>query len=103
MYNKEYQGEIYKNEVTLQPTSYEQMQQFITTYGQCRFVSGGSDVMVDFKFSNKMPRYVISLTRLQMHDYLQLENGILKLGALVTLHELEEFLAINDKKASAFF
>lgn len=59
--------------------------------------------MVDFKFSNKMPRYVISLTRLQMHDYLQLENGVLKLGALVTLHELEEFLSINDKKASAFF
>lgn len=79
------------------------MQQFIATYGACKFVAGGSDVMVDFKFSSKMPRYVISLTRLQMHDYIQLEKGVLKLGALITLHDFEEFLIKNHPKAYDFF
>lgn len=101
--NKEYQGEAYKNEIALQATSYEEIQQFVAKYGTCRFISGCSDMMVEFKYSNKMPRYICSLIRLQIHDYISLENGILKLGSQVTMNDFERFIQKKDPKAFQFF
>ena len=79
------------------------MHDFIEKHGACKFMAGGSDVMVDFKTTNRMPKYVISIARLTDHKYISIENGVLKVGALVTINEFEEFLQHNHQKAFDFF
>jgi len=74
----------------LQPKSLEEALELLDKYGeQAKLLAGGTDLIVKMKDGVVKPEYVIDLSRLEELKFISKENGVIKIGALTTLREIE--------------
>ena len=72
-----------------QPTSLDETLHLLKHYsGQARIVSGGTDVMVELQRGIKPTDILIDITRLHELRYVQLENGVVRIGGLATHNDV---------------
>ncbi|CAL5975972.1 Xanthine_oxidase / Xanthine dehydrogenase [Hexamita inflata] len=101
--NPDYNGEAYKNKITMIPKTYEDVAQFIDENEQVKFLSGGTEIMVTYKEKSIMPRAVCLLTGLPALDGIVRENGKLIIRANVTMTQFEHYLKTNKHPSHQFF
>ena len=81
----------------LQPKSLEETLGLLDKYGeQAKLLAGGTDLIVKMKDGVVKPKYVIDLSRLEELKFISKENGVIKIGALTTLREIETSPIIRE-------
>ncbi|MHA1582351.1 MAG: FAD binding domain-containing protein [Candidatus Baldrarchaeia archaeon] len=81
----------------LQPKSLEEALELLDKYGeQAKLLAGGTDLIVKMKDGVVKPEYVIDLSRLEELKFISKENGVIKIGALTTLREIETSPIIRE-------
>jgi aerobic carbon-monoxide dehydrogenase medium subunit len=56
---------------------------------EAKVLAGGTDLLVEMKEGILAPRHVINLKSIPSLNQIRLENQVLKIGALTTIHEIE--------------
>ena len=66
--------------------------------GQYKFLSGGTDLIVQMKRGEVLPSYIINIAGITGHNYLSYdEQEGLRIGALATIHSIEASPLIREK------
>lgn len=83
----------------LEPESIEETLTMLGKYkGKAKIIAGGTDLMVQMRYMQIRPEYVIDITRIPGMDYITFDNRQgLRLGALTTIRALETSLEIQDQ------
>ncbi len=58
--------------------------------GDAKVLAGGTDLLVKMKTGALRPKYIVNIKRIPGLRYIRLEEGVLRIGALTTWHDLEE-------------
>jgi len=81
----------------LRPKSFEEALELLDKYGeQAKLLAGGTDLIVKMKDDVVKPKYVIDLSRLEELKFISKEDGVIKIGALTTLREIETSPIIRE-------
>ena len=81
----------------LRPKSFEEALELLDKYGeQAKLLAGGTDLIVKMKDGVVKPKYVIDLSRLEELKFISKEDGVIKIGALTTLREIETSPIIRE-------
>lgn len=83
----------------LAPKSLEEAIGFLSRHnGEAKPIAGGTDLLLNMKRREVIPRYLVGLKNIQGLNKIQYNNGEgLRLGPLVTIHEVETSLTIREK------
>jgi xanthine dehydrogenase YagS FAD-binding subunit len=82
----------------LDATSFDEASSMLTQYGdKAKVVGGGTDLIGELRdrvieanaVMPKQPEYLINLKTIPDADYITVEGGVLKIGALAKVHDLE--------------
>lgn len=65
--------------------------------GEAKIISGGTDVLVQIRRQQLTPRVLVDITRIPGLDKIQIQDGIIRIGALATHSQVERSQLIRDK------
>jgi xanthine dehydrogenase YagS FAD-binding subunit len=81
----------------LTPNDLTEFQQLLGKYrDQARICAGGTDLLVQITEGVFHPTHVLSTSRLQGFNKIELDQGVLTIGSLATIREIERSGIIND-------
>ena len=81
----------------LRPKNLEEALNLLDKYGeQAKLLAGGTDLIVKMKDRVIEPKYIIDLSNLKELRFISKENGVIRVGALTTLREIETSPLIQD-------
>ena len=65
---------------------------------EARVIAGGTDILVQMKHGEALPRYIINIRNIPEQDYIiyDKKNG-LSIGALATIHAIEDSSVVQEK------
>ena len=81
----------------LRPKNLEEALKLLDEYGEeAKLLAGGTDLIVKMKDGVVKPKYVIDLSHLEELRFISKGNGVIKIGALTTLREIETSPIIRE-------
>lgn len=81
----------------LRPKNLEEALKFLDKYGEeAKLLAGGTDLIVKMKDGVVKPKYVIDSSHLRELKFILRGNGVIKIGALTTLREIETSPIIQE-------
>jgi carbon-monoxide dehydrogenase medium subunit len=88
-----------KNFEYFEPTTVSEACSLLSKLGpECKILAGGTDLLVQMKQGALLPKNIINIKKIPGLNYVQKgKNGSLKIGALTSIHTLDESLK-NDKR-----
>ena len=82
----------------LQPTDLSEALDFLERYrGEAKLIAGGTDILSAMKKRELTPKYLISLNQIPQLDYINCENGFLKIGSRCTIRAIEVHPVIREQ------
>jgi 4-hydroxybenzoyl-CoA reductase subunit beta len=81
----------------LEPASVEEASSMLLEEAGARLLAGGTDLLVNMKHRVELPAAVVNLKKIKGLDYLQSENGTLRIGALTPLKKIGQDPWIVEK------
>jgi aerobic carbon-monoxide dehydrogenase medium subunit len=80
-----------------EPKTVSEALSLLAKYGeQAKVIAGGTDVMVDIKYKEE-PGYLINIKKIPGLGTIQENGGSLRIGPLVTIHEMETNNLVRDR------
>jgi len=80
------------------PSSISEALNLLEQYkGDAKIIAGGTDVLVQIRHKQLSPRVIVDITRIPGLDQIREEQGIIKVGALVTHSQAEQSLLVREK------
>jgi len=82
-----------------EPETIEEALSLASKYkGECKLLSGGTDLLVQMKHGEVLPSYIINIAGISGHNYISYnEQEGLRIGALATIHSVEASPLIREK------
>jgi len=68
--------------------------------GEAKIIAGGTDVLVQMRRKQLVPRVLVDITRIPGLDQIRMEKETIKIGALVTHSQIEKSPLIRDKASA---
>jgi len=65
--------------------------------GEARIIAGGTDLLIQIRKKEAGPRVLVDITRIPDLDRIKFEEGFIKIGALVTHHQVAVSPLIREK------
>jgi CO/xanthine dehydrogenase FAD-binding subunit len=81
----------------LRPQTKEEVCSLLSKYEEAKVIAGGTDILAQMKMRAITPPYLIGLKNIPNWDYIQCDGKGLKIGALTTLHSIENSSLIQKK------
>ncbi len=83
----------------LEPESIEEALAMLAKYeGKAKIIAGGTDLMVQMRYKQIRPEYVVDITRISGLDYIRFDDQKgLRLGALTTIRALETSVELKNR------
>jgi carbon-monoxide dehydrogenase medium subunit len=80
-----------------EPKTISEAVSLLAKYGEsAKVVAGGTDVIVDIKFKEEPP-CLVNIKRIPALNYIQQNNGSLRIGPLTTIREIETNRLVREK------
>lgn len=81
-----------------QPSSISEALRLLGEFkGDAKIIAGGTDVLIQMRRKQLSARVIVDITRIPGLDQIQMQQGIIKVGALVTHSQAEQSLLIREK------
>jgi len=82
-----------------EPKTIEEALSLASQYrGECKFLSGGTDLLVQMRREGVLPGYIINIGTITGQDYISYdEQAGLRIGSLATIHSIEASPVIREK------
>ena len=70
----------------------------LESYGkEAKIIAGGTDLLIQIRKKEAMPRVLVDITKISGLDEIRLEGGLIKVGALVTHHQMATSSLLKEK------
>lgn len=81
----------------LRPQILQEASDYLLAYPHAKLLAGGTDLILSLERKKVTPTHIVDLSGISHLNQVVFENGILRLGAMVTIQELHEVPIVRDK------